>query len=1363
MKRTISAMLAVIILLGIFAGQTFMTFSVSAAENRENSQSEVLFFTSFEDDEESNVLLSEPDGDFSSNLALVEESVQSGDGLAVKISSVGGSPDFNGEECKTRLFDGNTRTKFLTESNTSEVYFRLEKSAIISSFKIASANDEPSRDPRDIVLYGSNDKNEWKVIYRASDISFNDRYQEKTFEIANNTAEYLWYKLNVTKNNGSGNMTQYSELALYGESVGTEEDDNFKVGASPMSTLVTGGPSNTWGSYSSVGWTGYGSLAVSAKKTAKSAYARNVIFDSLDIRVGENTRLSYVIFPGLKGSDYDYYYTSMHFVVDLEFDDGTYLSGLGAKDHNGMEYTPEGQAHGEALYTLQWNYVQVDLSSVAKDKTIKRILIYFSMEDGVSGAQFETYFDDIKLENTSDPVYSHLSDYIDIRRGSNNTSTFSRGLTTPAAVVPNGFNFYTPVTNPSDKQVPYSYQLAGGRNTFDSMSVMHVPSNWIGSWGTWQFMVNTSIDTSEGTSAVTGSAIASSERKAEFKHENEIAKAHYYSVTFDKNSAASGVRLEITPTSHGVYARFTFPEECENVNLIFDSLWGGAAVKINDDGTFSATSDHTSGGSSRMHVYGVIDGQIASYKTFGDGSAIISFPKGTTSVGMKLATSYIGDSQAKHSLELEIGDKSFDEVLKEAQKAWDDICSVVEIEGATYTELVTFYSSMYHLYAYPTLYSENEGTNENEKWVYASPYNGGRKTEGKMYVNNGFWDTYRTAWAAYGLLTPTLDGELLDGLVQHYKDQGWVPRWVAPGGQNSMVGTSSDVIFADAYIKGLSFDFESAYNSMLKNASVVSKNLTNGGRTETESSVFRGYVSNSTENGFSWTMEGFINDYGLYVMSEKLGKTDEAEYYYNRCLRYAQMYNSEAGFFMGKNKEGQWSSDASSYNPAGWWGDYTEASGWIMAFTSVFDGNGLANIFGGKKALEDKLDAFFDDSVDAMKKVTSGGIHEEREAREVRMGQYAHNNQPSHHIIYMYNFTENPAKAQMLVRTVLKKLYVGSEIGQGYCGDEDNGEMSAWYIFSSMGFYPLSMGSGEYAVGSPLFDKVTVHLENGNTITVTANNNSDENVYIKSCTVNSKSYNSLYFSHEDLVKGANIVFEMSSEPTNWGSAAYSEQYGVDFGELSSLTKGTALPSPITDVVTKSSKIVNKLPEKLIKVGNLTSSGIKNLANLFDDTSETASSFESGSSIVFASSLPHRVSILTLTSAQSGQGPTGVRILASNDGENWKMLEERSNLKFEWKQYTMPVAISEENRGMYLYYKVELEGSDKNISLAEVELLGIMGGHDDITPIELNTIGIDKEKGNAISTVVISVIVGAAALAALITVAALLIIKKKRVK
>ena len=320
-----------------------------------------------------------------------------------------------------------------------------------------------------------------------------------------------------------------------------------------------------------------------------------------------------------------------------------------------------------------------------------------------------------------------------------------------------------------------------------------------------------------------------------------------------------------------------------------------------------------------------------------------------------------------------------------------------------------------------------------------------------------------------------------------------------------MVGTSSDIIFADAFLKGIDFNYEKAWESMVENASAVSSSLTNGGRPDNNIAPFLGYVPNSTGEGYSSSIEGYINDYGLYRMAEKMGLESQAEYYLNRCLKYGGLYNAEAGFFMGKSKDGVFSATAKNYDPAQWGGpkgDYTESVGWVNAFPAVFDGEGLVNLYGGREALAAKLNELFDDSMESMKKVVTGIGHEICEFKEVKMGQYEHNNQPAHHVIYTYAFSSEPYRVQEYTREVLRHVYVGSEIGQGYPGDEDNGEMSAWYVFNALGFYPYCLASGEYVIGSPLYDKVTVHLDNGKDIVIIAQNNSGENVYIQSATVN---------------------------------------------------------------------------------------------------------------------------------------------------------------------------------------------------------------------------------------------------------------------
>ncbi len=1254
----------------------------------------VLFSSSFEADEKAPFESVSDDGYYNNVEAYTVTSELGGEFTnLVSASSIQGSADDISGEGKVNLFDSSAATKYLSKKKPSAsdpvwVSFSLITEQTLAVYTVTSANDEDGRDPKAWTLYGSTDGRTYAVIDRQSNQKFTARGQTATYTVEN-PQSYRYYKLEITENNGA-DMTQLADLRL---STGAQEEERPQE--SPMATVVGSGPTASWNKPGA--FDGASALAVWGKKTQKNdSYARNVLYSGLNIKVTKNTQLSYVHFPALHdGSTYDYEYTSMHMAIDVKFTDGTYLSQLCAVDQNGFGMDPVSKGESDALFSMQWNYVETCLGDVAEGKTIDSILVYFRMDESTTVTRFLAYFDDLVIENKAPVVYEHLSDYIVTTRGTNCTTSFSRGLTTPFITMPNGFNFITPVTEVGSNQ-PYHYQ----NSTISQFSVSHVPSTWVGDYGTWQFMANTAVDIAN----MKNSDIEASNVGATFSHDNEIAKAHYYSVTFDEGSKASGVQVEMTPTTHGVYVRFTFPEDSENVNIIFDCVRAGGSLAVDTEtGVVTATSEHTNNGSASLKVYGKFDQTPASYKESSNGkTGIVSFPAGTTEVTFKFATSFLTGKQAQHNLELEIpeGD-TFDTVFAKAQTAWDDICGIIEIEGASYTQLVTFYSNLYRLYSYPNLYSENEGTNEDPQWVYASPYNNGKKTSGKLYVNNGFWDTYRTTWAAYALLTPSLDTEYLNGILQHYEDNGWIPRWVAPGGTNSMLGTSSDIIFADAYVKGVEFDYETAYESMLRNAATVSDNVTNGGRAENETAPFVGYVSNAYANGFSWTVEDYISDYCIGVMAEQLGYTDEAAYYYNRALFYTAMYNTNQKFFMGKDASGNWSS-GSGYNPAGWWGDYSETNGWTMFFaTGVYDGIGLANFIGGKDALAEKLDDYFDNSIAAMKKVQSGSIHEMVEAREVRLGQYGHSNQPAHAIPYLYAYADQPYKTQELVRDIMSRLYVGSEIGQGYCGDEDNGEMSGWYILSALGFYPQNMGSGQYIIGSPLFDKVTIHLENGKDLVIEAKNNSDENVYIQSMTWDGEAYNDCFINHADLIGGGHIVFEMGSEPSAWG---------VD-SDPASLCSGDQVPDPAEDLV------ANRVQIRSTEFVPGSSSGIYTVniesgAKLFDNTSETYTTVSSDSAIVWAKKCGTQLKMITLTCKNAKRAPSAFKLEASNDGIGWITIDSRE-LTFDWNQYTRAFAVPEEAAGVYCYYRITFEGSGQ---LAEVEFLGEDASDKELTVI-----------------------------------------------
>src|SRR5690606_24547539 len=446
-----------------------------------------------------------------------------------------------------------------------------------------------------------------------------------------------------------------------------------------------------------------------------------------------------------------------------------------------------------------------------------------------------------------------------------------------------------------------------------------------------------------------------------------------------------------------------------------------------------------------------------------------------------------------------------------------------------------------------------------------------------------------------------------------------------PGYADLMVGTSSDIAFADAYIKGVTnFDVKSFYQSAVKNAAAVSSDPGTG-RKGLVTSIFKGYTDTSTPEGMSWAMDCYINDFGSANLAKALyerggGDPDRSrykeDYLYclNRAQNYVHMFNPDVNVCMGRTPSGAGRVSSENFDPRERGGDYTETNAWNMAFHAPQDGQGLANLYGGRKALAAKLDEFFRTPETALPKFKGhygGVIHEMREAREVRMGMYAHSNQPSHHILYMYNYAGQPWKTQEKVREVLSRLYTGGEIGQGYPGDEDNGEMSAWYIFSAAGFYPLRLGTSEYVIGAPYFKKMTIHLENGNKIVINAPKVSDRNKYIQRVKLNGVEYNKTTLSHFDLIRGATLDFEMGPKPSKWGT-----------GE-------EALPPSITDPATDGSSL---LPRPMRDLTDRSEGG-GDARELFDNSSDTRVTFDTASPRLnwrFAEG-PEKVRMYTLTS------------------------------------------------------------------------------------------------------------------------------------
>lgn len=1020
------------------------------------------------------------------------------------------------------------------------------------------------------------------------------------------------------------------------------------------------------------------------------------LFD-VDLPVTADTQLSYVILP--ERIEGDLRNPANYVAVDLLFDDGSRMSTRGARDQHRIGASARAQGEGRVLYPDQWNLVSIDLGRIAAGRTIRRIVLD---HDGPA-ADFAGFVDDLHIGPAAVDARSRPSDFVETRRGSNSNGNFSRGNNFPAVALPHGFNFWTPVTNAGSNWI-YQYQQRNGadnRPRLEAFALSHEPSPWMGDRQTFQLMP---------AAVAHGPPSARRESRAlSFSHANETAHAHTYRVAFD-----NGIVTEIAPADHAAMFRFTFAGN--RSQIVFDNRDDHGSITL-DPATrsFSGWSDvksRLSAGATRLFFHGVFDQPISeSGRLGGEGrdhvTAWVGFDTHAHKVvTLRIATSLISVAQAEHNLALEIapGDR-FEDVRERAQRQWDAQLGIVRVRGASRDELTTLYSNLYRLFLYPNEAFENTGSAAQPRYQYASPFSasvaantdehtGARIVDGKVFVNNGFWDTYRTAWPAYVLLTPSKAGEMIDGFVQQYRDGGWIARWSSPGYADLMVGTSADVAFADAWLKGVhNFDVRNFYQAALKDATVVSP-IRGAGRKGLEQSIFNGYTDTATDEGLSWSMDGYINDFAIGNLAAALARdpsgsdaysahyADDALYFHHRAVGYANLFDPAVGFFVGRNAAGAWRHDAKEFDPIRWGGDYTETDAWNMAFHAPQDGAGLAALYGGRAALAAKLDAFF--ATPGNFHVGSYGevIHEMLEARDVRMGQYGHSNQPSHHILYMYDFAGQPWKTQDKVRDALSRLYVGSEIGQGYPGDEDNGEMSAWYVFSAAGFYPLRMGTPAYVIGAPYFPHMDIALENGRHIVIDAPAVSDSNRYVQSLRVNGKAWNQLTLPHALLAQGATLDFVMGPKPSAWAS---------DAAALPTSQTENGKPQPLRDITDHGQGEVESTPR------------FAQLAALSDNDSRTETVLPAGTTTLqwhFAQ--PREVSLMTLTSGVDKPAPANWQLDGSDDGRHWHTLDERSHQRFAWPMQTRAFAIHAPAR--HAYYRLRIDADGPTRALAEIELL-----------------------------------------------------------
>ena len=714
-------------------------------------------------------------------------------------------------------------------------------------------------------------------------------------------------------------------------------------------------------------------------------------------------------------------------------------------------------------------------------------------------------------------------DYVNPLIGTQSTFELSTGNTYPAIARPWGMNFWTPQTGKMGDGWQYTYTA----NKIRGFKQTHQPSPWINDYGQFSIM------------PMVGKAEFDEEKRASwFSHKGEEAKAYYYKVYL----ADYDIVTEMTPTERAAMFRFTFPENKQSY-IVVDAFDKGSYVKIDKENRrIIGYSTRNSGGvPANFKNYFVLefDKPFTYQATVNDSvfvengteqqahhaGAVIGFSthKGE-SVHVRVASSFISYEQAMQNL-TELGDDSFDTLVQEGREAWNKVLGRIEVEGGNLDQYRTFYSCLYRSLLFPRKFYEID---KNGQIVHYSPYNG-QVLPGYMYTDTGFWDTFRCLFPLLNLMYPSVNKEIQEGLINTYKESNFFPEWASPGHRGCMVGNNSASVLVDAYLKGVKVeDVETLYKGLLYGTEHVHPEVSSTGRLGHEYYNKLGYVPYNVginENA-ARTLEYAYDDWCIYQLAKALNRPQkEIERFAQRAMNYQNLFDAESKLMRGKNADGSFQSP---FSPLKWGDAFTEGNSWHYSWSVFHDPQGLIDLMGGDEMFVQMMDSvfavppLFDDSYYGFP------IHEIREMTVMNMGNYAHGNQPVQHMIYLYNYAKQPWKAQYWLRQVMNRMY--SPTPDGYCGDEDNGQTSAWYVFSALGFYPVCPGTDQYVMGAPLFQKATLHFENGNTLFIQAPENSEKNLYIESMTVNGQNYTRNYVTHSMLQQGGRIEISMGDEP-----------------------------------------------------------------------------------------------------------------------------------------------------------------------------------------------------------------------------------------
>lgn len=737
----------------------------------------------------------------------------------------------------------------------------------------------------------------------------------------------------------------------------------------------------------------------------------------------------------------------------------------------------------------------------------------------------------ISLQANNALPYASTS-YVDLVNpliGSQSSFDLSAGNTYPVISRPWGMNSWTPQTGKMGDGWQYTYQA----NKIRGIKQTHQPSPWINDYGQFSLLPMTGKQ-----------PIFDEEKRASwFSHKAESARPYAYEVYL----ADYDTRVRMAPSERAAVFEVDFSRTSRQEErwIIVDAFDGNSELEQIDSHTLAGISRKNSGGvPANFANYFIVRFtepilRLVRQELKGKGgkhtlvAVNLSAEKQGTPTTFYAASSFISREQAQHNLR-EVQERSFRQVSEEGRAEWEKQLHRISVSDSP-ERMRTFYSCLYRSLLFPRRFYE---ISPSGKPIHYSPYNGEVRS-GYLYTDTGYWDTFQALMPLIHLVYPEEGAKMAEGMMIAYRESGFFPEWASPGHRDCMVGNNSASVIADAYLKGLGqIDGQELIKALLHGANSEHPTVRSTGRLGYKYYNKLGYIPSDIgiNEHAARSLEYAYDDWCILQALQKAGASPELQRLYaERAMNYRKLYDPSLGWMRGRKQDGSFQSPFSIYK----WGDaFTEGNSLHYSWSVFHDIQGLIDLMGGDKAFTQKLDSIFtlppifDDSYYGFV------IHEIREMQLMNMGNYAHGNQPIQHMIYLYDYAGAPAKAQYWVREVMRRLY--TDRPDGYCGDEDNGQTSAWYVFSALGFYPVTPALGQYAIGTPYFREVRLTMPEHKEFVIRASDTSHP--YIQSAKLNNHPWGKTYLDYETLRRGGTLTFQLGSKPSSWGSQPEARPY-----------------------------------------------------------------------------------------------------------------------------------------------------------------------------------------------------------------------------